>query len=90
MSSTSIVMYYVRDLFPRQQAAPDLVANGIATHCTPDQHRHDDLSIREVVRTAGEWQGTLEPPKRLFKPARSAATQADFMSAARRAYKRFG
>lgn len=83
-------MFFVRDLFPRQQATPAAVASGIAEFCTVDAHRNEDPAIREVVRTAHEWQSNLKPPKKMFKPPAPRATEADFLSAARQAYERFG
>lgn len=90
MSSDSIVVAFVRDLFPYQQAAPEAVADGIAKHCSVDQHRNEATEIREVVRTAGEWRGALMPPKQLFKAAPPRATEEDFMLAARRAFDQYG
>jgi hypothetical protein len=60
-----------------------------------DHYRNAAPEIREVVRTACEWQGTLKPRQGIFdrltgKPPAQPATEADFLAAARRAYERFG
>lgn len=66
--------------------APELpfvaVEQHVTENCTMDQHRNAEIEIREVARTAGKWQGTLQPPRRLFKPPTPPATEADFMAAA--------
>ncbi|MEJ7786344.1 MAG: hypothetical protein WKF96_16190 [Solirubrobacteraceae bacterium] len=83
-------MAFIGDLYPRQVETPAAVAKGIVTACSMDQYRTADHEIRDVVRTAAEWQGTLKPAREMFKPAPPPATEADFVSAARRAYERFG
>jgi hypothetical protein len=88
--SDIVVMAYVGDLFPQQREPPERVAHGIATHCPMDQYRNAETEVREVVRAAGEWQGMLKPPRKLFRGSAPPAMEADFMSAARRAYERFG
>lgn len=88
--SDTVVLSFVGDLFPRRVETPDAVASGIAWWCKPDTYRGSPPEIREVVRTAGEWQGTIAPPRRFAFLRRRArrATEADFLAAARLAYER--
>lgn len=88
--SDSVVWSFVGDLFPRRLETPDRVASGIAWWCKPDVYRSSPPEIREVVRTAGEWQGTLNPRRRLLSlfGRRRRATEADFLEAVERAYER--
>jgi hypothetical protein len=88
-------MGFVGDLFPRQIESPAKVAATMCRFCPLDSYRDAELEIREVVRTAHEWQGGLAPRQGFLdrltgKPPVAPATEADFLEAARRAYERFG
>ena len=88
--SDAVVMAFVGDLFPRQIAAPEAVAKGIAQYCGQTDYSNAEVEIRDVVRAAGEWQETLKPARKLFKAPAPPATEADFLAAAKRAYDRWG
>ena len=93
--SDAVVMGFVGDLFPRQIEPPEKVAATMSRFCSMDQYRDAEVEIREVVRTACEWQGTLKPKQGVLgrlsgRPPAEPATEADFVAAARRAYERFG
>jgi hypothetical protein len=91
----AVVMGFVGDLFPRQIETPAKVAESMSRFCSVDQYRDAEIEIREVVRTACEWQGTVQPRQGMLdrlrgKQPAQPATEADFVEAARRAYERFG
>lgn len=87
-------MGFVGDLFPRQILPPATVAQTLASMCPLDRYRDAAPEIREVVRTAHEWQGSLKPRQGILdrltgKPSRAPAGEADFLAAAQVAYERF-
>lgn len=84
------VMAFVGDLFPVQIEPASKVASVMVSVLTPDACRNAPIELREVVRTAAEWQGTVTPRRGLFRSAPPPATEADFLAAARRAYEKYG
>ena len=67
----------------------------MAQACPPDRCRDAPAEIREVVRTAAERQGSERPRRGAFgallgRPPVPAATESDFVGAARAAHTRFG
>jgi hypothetical protein len=87
--SETVVLSFVGDLFPRRTETPAAVARAIAQWCKPDTYRRSPRAIREVVRTAGEWQGAIAPRRLGLLRARARrATEADFLAAARVVYER--
>jgi hypothetical protein len=88
-------MGFVGDLFPHRREEPKNVARVMARMCPLDSYRNAAPEIQDVVRVAGEWQGTVKPRRGLLatvtgKPGPAPAGEAEFLAAAERANRRFG